>query len=202
MLRQRQARLATIILVAVIALGVALLAGCSSNASSTTTTKSGPTALGGLTAAKSALATTSPDAKLLVVETAQAVEPTGTPVWAYIFGSPSTDKIFVVYLANGQSMGSQENGTAGLSAAEWAKVPGTDEWKIDSDVAYKNALAASGAKGTPAAYMMGFITYKAASDTSTIEPMVWNVQFDPGTSGATDKVVTVDAKTGKAAIGK
>jgi outer membrane murein-binding lipoprotein Lpp len=202
MFTHKRTRLAGIVLVAALALGAALLAGCSSASSPTTTTKTGSTALGGLTVAKSALSTQSPDAKLLVVETAQAVEPTGTPIWAYIFGSPSTDKIFVVYLTNGQAMGAQESGTAGLSAAEWAKVPATTEWKIDSDVAYKSALAASGAKGTPAAYMMGFVTYKAAADTSTIEPMVWNVQFDPGTSGASDKTVLVNATTGAASIAK
>jgi hypothetical protein len=202
MFTRPRTRLAGIVLVAALALGATLLAGCSGTSGTSTTTKTGSTALAGLSAAKSALSTTSPDAKLLVVETAQAVEPTGTPIWAYVFGSPSTDKIFVVYLSNGQSMGAQENGTAGLSAAEWAKVPGTDAWKIDSDAAYKKALAASGATGTPAAYMMGFITYKAASDTSTIEPFVWNVQFDPGTSGATPNTLNVNATTGAASIAK
>jgi hypothetical protein len=196
---ERKTRLAWIVLVAALVLTGALLAGCGQT---TTTTKSGPTALGSLSAARSALSTSAPDAKLLVVETAQAVEPTGTPVWAYVFGSPSTDKIFVVYLANGKSMGSQENGTAGLSAAEWATVPGTDAWKIDSDAAYSKALAFSGAKGTPAAYMMGFITYKAKTDTSTIQPFVWNVQFDPGTSGATTGTIDVDAKTGATSLAK
>jgi hypothetical protein len=202
MFTRRPTRSAGIVLVAALALAAALLAGCSGTSGTATTTKTGSTALGGVAAAKSMLSTKSPDAKLLVVETAQAVEPTGTPIWAYIFGSPSTDKIYVVYVTGGRSMGAQENGTAGLSAAEWAKVPGTADWKIDSDEAYTKAVAASGAKGSPAAFMMGFITYKAAADTSTIEPFVWNVQFDPGTSGATTKTLLVNATTGAASVAK
>lgn len=202
MFTHTRTRLAGIVLVAALALGAALLSGCSGSSTTATPAKAGSTAIGGLATAKSALATTSPDAKLLVVETAQAVEPTGTPIWAYVFGSPSTDKIYVVYMTGGQSMGSQENGKAGLSAAEWAKVPSTDQWKIDSDAAYTKAFAAGGGKGAPAAYMMGFVTYKAAADTSTIEPMVWNIQFDPGTSGVTDKIVYVNANTGAATVAK
>jgi hypothetical protein len=143
-----------------------------------------------------------PDAKLLVVQTAQAVTPTATPVWGYLFGSPKTDLTYVVYLSNGQSMGAKEYGKAGLNAAEWAKVPGTDAWKVDSDVALSKALAISGANGNPAAYIMGFVTYKPATDTSTVQPFVWSVQFDPGASGATTKAIDVNATTGVAAVTK
>ena len=205
MTTQRRARFATVAFLAVLALAVTLLAGC--GAKTTTTTSApvptkGPTALGSLAIAKSSMATAAADAKLLVVQTAQAVTPTGTPVWGYLFGSPANDKIWVVYVANGVSMGAQEYGTAGLSKTEWAAVPSTDSWKIDSDAAYTKALALSGAKGAPAAYMMGLLTFKPASDTSTVEPFVWSVQFDPGVSGATTSAINVDAQTGAASLAK
>lgn len=201
MIRARKTRFATVA-AAMILLALALLvAGCGSK-SSGSTVEPGPTALGSLPAARSALSTMAPDAKLLVVQSAQAVTPTGTPVWAYLFGSPSNDKTFVVYLTGGQSMGAQEYGTAGLSADEWKNVPGTDGWTVDSDTAYTKALAASGAKGDPAAYMMGLLTYKSAEDTSTIKPFVWRVIFDPGKSGATTGTIEVDAKTGAATVAK
>ena len=200
MIRARKIRFATVAATTIALALVLLVAGCGSKSGSTV--KSGPTALGSLAAARSSLSTMAPDAKLLVVQTAQAVTPTGTPVWAYLFGSPGNDKTFVVYLTNGQSMGAQEYGTAGLSADEWKKVPGADSWKIDSDQAYTKALAVSGAKGDPAAYMMGLLTYKSPDDTSTIKPFVWRVIFDPGTSGATTGTVEVDANSGSAVIAK
>ena len=203
MATQRQARFATIAFVAVLALAVTLLAGCGKTAATTSTPvpKAG-TALGSLAIAKSSMTTTAPDAKLLVVQTAEAATPTSTPVWGYLFGSPANDKIWVVYVANGVSMGAQEYGTAGLSKTEWAAVPGTDGWTVDSDTAYTKALAASGAKGAPAAYMMGLLTFKPTSDTSTVQPLVWSVQFDPGASGATTSSINVDAKTGVATLAK
>jgi len=203
MTTQRRARFATIAFVAVLALAVSLLAGCSKTTSTTSTPapKSG-TALGSLAIAKSSMTTTAPDAKLLVVQTAEATTPTSTPVWGYLFGSPANDKIWVVYVANGVSMGAQEYGTAGLSKTEWAAVPGTDGWTVDSDTAYTKALAVSGAKGAPAAYMMGLLTFKPTSDTSTVQPFVWSVQFDPGASGATTTSINVDAKTGVATLSK
>lgn len=185
--------------VAALVLVTLALAACGQNSDSV---KAGPTALGSLDAARSALSTTAPDAKLLVVQTAQATATTGTPVWSYLFGSPSTDKLYVVYLTGGKSMGAQEYGKVGLTKEQWAKVPTTDDLKVDSDEALKAALAASGAKGDPLAYMMGILTYKPETDTSTIEPLVWTVQFDPGESGATTSSINVDAKTGKATVSK
>ena len=203
MATQRQARFATIAFVAVLALAVTLLAGCGKTTGTTSTpVPKGGTALGSLAIAKSSMTTTAPDAKLLVVQTAEAATPTSTPVWGYLFGSPANDKIWVVYVANGVSMGAQEYGTAGLSKTEWAAVPGTDGWTVDSDTAYTKALAASGAKGAPAAYMMGLLTFKPTSDTSTVQPFVWSVQFDPGASGATTSSINVDAKTGVATLAK
>ena len=198
MTEDRRFRLKVVALVAALALAAAV-SGCGKKSDTTTT---GPTALGGVSAARSALSTAAPDAKLLVVQTAQAVEATGTPVWAYLFGSPSTDKTFVVYVSNGKLMGQQEYGTAGLTAKDWANVKGTESMKVDSDDAYDKAVAASGAKGDPLAYMMGFVTFTPANDTSGIKPFVWSVQFDPGESGATTSTIQVDGETGKATVAK
>jgi hypothetical protein len=202
MIRHSQTRSSGIVVIAAFALALTLLSGCTERLPDPPEPVA-PTAMAGLAAARSALPTAVPDAKLLVVQTAEPAEPTATPVWAYLFGSPSTDKTWVVYIEEGQATtAAEEFGTANLSASEWAKVPGTEAWKVDSDEAYKKALSASGAKGDPAAYMMGFITYKPRADTSTLDAFVWSVRSDPGTSGATTKTVTVNAKTGAASLSK
>jgi hypothetical protein len=185
-------------LVMVAVFSLALLGGCSSPEDSATSSTT--TVLGSLPVARSALSTAAPDAKLLLVQTATSATPTATPVWAYLFGSPSTDVIYLVYTADGAVMSMQEYGTAGLSAEQWAEVPEDVAWAIDSDEAYASALEVSGAEGDPAAYMMGIMSYKAADDTSTVEPNVWNVWYDPGTSGATTSLILVDAESGDASI--
>ena len=190
-------QLARLVIPAMVAALTAGLLGCSGTSD---TVASGPTALGTLSAAESALSTAVPDAKLLLVQTASSVTPTGTPVWGYLFGSPSTDKTYLVYASDGKAMGAQEYATANLSESEWAEVPDTYAWKIDSDDAYKKALEVSGANGDPAAYMMGLMTYKSSADTSTVEPLVWNVWFDPGSSGATKNTIEVDANSGDARV--
>lgn len=203
MIRSRSKRLLGAV-VLVMALAAAALAGCGTSSTGSTTPKvaTGSTAMGSLPVAKAALSTTAPDAVLLVVQTAQAVSTTGTPVWGYLLGSPKTDKTYVVYVAGGKSMGVQEYGKSGLKADEWKQIPSTDKVKIDSDVAVKNALKASGARGVPNAYMIGMLMYKPKTDTSTVEPMVWQVQFDPGKSGATSDNITVNAETGATAVVK
>lgn len=158
------------------------------------------TALGSLEVAESALSTTAPDARLLIVQMMASSTPTGTPEWAYLFGSPSTDMAYLVYTADGEIMTSMEYGSVGLSADEWDDVPETRAWKIDSDAAYEKALAASGAKGDPAGYFMGLMMYKSSEDTSTVEPFQWNVWFDPGASGATTNLIVVDATTGETEV--
>jgi hypothetical protein len=74
-----------------------LLAACGGNKTATTKPPAGGSAKGGLAAAQSALSTMAPDAKLLLVQTAQSVAVTDTPVWVYVFGSPKTDKTYLVY---------------------------------------------------------------------------------------------------------
>ena len=193
----RRFRLKVVALIVALALA-AMLAGCGSK--DEPEEAEGPTALGGLSFARSALSTAAPDAKLLVLQTAQAVEPTGTPVWAYLFGSPESDKTFVVYVSEGKLMGMQEYGTAGLNEDQWSEVQDTDAVKVDSDEAYDKALEASGATGDPRGYMMGFVTFTPPGDTTGLKPLVWSIQFDPGESGATTSTISVDAKTGKAAV--
>lgn len=192
-------------IVAIMTLTFALtfaLAGCSKKSDTTTTT--GKTAKAGLDVARSALSTMAPEAKLLVVQTAQATTPTDTPVWAYLFGDAKSDATYLVYVVDGKAMSASEYGTAGLTTEEWAKVPDVGEWKIDSDAALKKALEVSGAKGDPAAYYMGFETYvpEAVAASSTVSAFTWYVNFDPGTSGATTSTIGVSATTGDAKIEK
>lgn len=194
----RTTRTALIVLAAGMAFSALLITtGCGDSDKKTGTTAG---AKAGLSVAESALSTMAPDAKLLVVETAEGVTPTSTPVWAYLFGSPENDKTYVVYVSEGKAMNAAEYGTAGLSEAEWSEVPGTDDWKIDNDEAYEKALELSGANGAPAAYYMGFQTYvpEAFAASSTVSAFTWYVSFDPGESGASTGTVSVDAKTGEA----
>ena len=176
---------------------LATAAGCGkkSTTSSGSTELAGDSALKALPTAESALTTAAPDGKLLLMQTAGATTATSTPVWAYLFGSPKTNKLFVVRVDKGKAEGPSPYGTAQKGQIEWAKVPSTDQIKIDSNEAYAKAVAQSGVKGKPA-YLMGLVTYVPSSqETQTAEPMVWNVQFDPS-SGFTG-IVRVDAVTGK-----
>ncbi|NTW29380.1 MAG: hypothetical protein HGA39_08480 [Coriobacteriia bacterium] len=185
-----------LVVVFVLALAAAIV-GCSKKATVDTST-----ALGSLSIAQSTLSTMAPDAKLLVVQTADVVTTTSTPVWAYVFGSPSSGMTYLVFVENGQPY-SYEYGEASLTATEWAAIPSTSEWKINSDTAYKNALAQfkSGNANTP--YVMGFVSYLSADDTSTISPMVWKVIFNPDSiDESTVGEYDVDARTGAVSVSK
>ena len=195
----RSASSIRLVLSLVLALALVGAAGCGKKASSTTpTAPKGETAKEALPAAQSTLSTTAPDAKLLLVQTAQAVTPTATPVWAYLFGSPKTGKLYVVRVADGTAMPASEYGSAkDLGTFEWDKVPGIDAWKVDSTEAYQKAYGASGATSNPAQWVMGLLTYVPKTEsTTTPTPFVWSVQFDPGASGATPNVIQVNATTG------
>lgn len=177
----------------VLALGLALmLAGCGQPAA---TPPKGSTAKAGAAVAKSALSTMAPDAKLLLVQTAQPTTSAGTPAWAYLFGSPSSDKTFVVYVQDGKTINAAEYGKAGLSKGEWPNVPGIESWAIDSDAAYDKATSATGLKN--ATYEMGMLTYlpKSTAASSTTKPFIWYVSLQSGTTTA---AAEVDAKTGAA----
>lgn len=188
-----------LILVAVV-LVLAVVAGILVAGKGGTGSRDANSALGNLEVAQSALATAAPDARLLVVQMMESVPTTGTPYWAYLFGSPSTDIGYVVYASAGEIMTWSEYGALGLTEDEWASVPDAKAWKVDSNQAYEKALKASGATGTPLGYFMGFVTYKSTEDTSTIQPFQWNIWLDPGTSGATENLIIVDAKTGKTTV--
>lgn len=206
MKRVRSASPVRLLLVIALVLSLSAAAGCGSKKSSGSSGKTpapqGKTAKQALPAAQSALATTAPDAKLLLVQTAAAVTPTSTPVWAYLFGSPKSEKLYVVRVANGQAMPPAEYGSAKqLGTFEWNKVPNLDAWKVDSDEAYQKAYAASGAKSAPPQWVMGFITYvPKTEETQTATPFEWSVQFDPGSSGATPNVINVNATTGETKV--
>lgn len=214
----RTSRVVALMTAIVVALVLAITAtGCSANkrtssdktGSSQQSTSTGEqtarnTAISGIEVARSSLSTTAPEAKLLVVQTAAAVTTTSTPVWGYLFGSPKTDKTYVVYVADGEVTRSGEYGKAGLSAKEWAKIGSADAFTIDSDEAYTKALAVSGAKQgvLPPRYLMGLQTYVSAKNAkeSGAAPYTWYVVFDPGASGATSSTIDVDGNTGQAAI--
>ncbi len=197
--RARYAQTTLLALVAALVLAAVLVAGCGGGSQGTNTSAAnepkGPTALDSLSLAQSKLTTAAPDGKLLLVQTTGPTATTATPVWAYLFGSPKTSKLFVVQVNNGKAEGPSPYGTAEKDQIDWAKVPPSSEINIDSNEAYSKALTASKAKGTPA-YMMGLLTYVPSSQaTSTAEPMVWNVQLDP--SAGFNGIVRVDAIDGK-----
>ena len=148
------------------------------------------------------LATTAPDAKLLVAQTAAPLTATSTPSWEFLIGSPKTDVIYAVMVSGGKSQ-SQVYGSAGLKAAEWAAVPTTDAWKIDSNVAHEKAVALN-PDGKSAAYIVGFVTYiPKSAPKSSAKPMVWSVSFDPTSKGkAPTTTVDVDMSTGVASWAK
>lgn len=190
----RVTRVALAILLALTLVG--LMTGCNKKA----TTVNGTTAKSNVDVAKSALSTTAPDAKLLLVQTANVVTATSTPVWQYLFGSPKDGSIFAVTVTNGKVTATQPYGSAGMGADEWKAVPSADEWKIDSDAAYQKALAVDKKNTTALPYAMGFVTYvpKSAQASSSIDPFMWSVAFDPQGTLGTPSAINVNAKTGDA----
>lgn len=190
-------RVAKAVAVAALALVVAgVIAGCTSGTSSSGNVPTSGTAKAGLAVAQSALATMAPDAKLLLIQTATSAAPTASPVWAYLFGSPKSDKTYVVYVAKGKAMGASEYGNAGLSKTEWAAVPASDAWTVDSNDALAKAIAES-KMTAPSSYNMGMVTYIPSTEASTTtKPLTWYVALKPPASGGTSATVAVDAKTG------
>ena len=188
-------RLGKIVLaVALVVSFSAVLVGCGSKAK--TTVPAATTAKGAFDIAKSTLATTAPDAKLLVVQTGSVVTSTAAPVWQYLFGSPKTDTVYAVTVQSGAATATPY-GSAGLKAAEWNAVPGIDVWKVDSNEALQKALAAYPNATVATAYLMGFVTYTPKASTSGTKAMVWDVTFDPATLGKeTTSTVHINATTG------
>jgi hypothetical protein len=172
---------------------LAALAGCASQPQA-----AAGTAKSNLPLAQSRIATTAPDAKFLLVQTGNVVTATSTPIWTYLFGSPKSGAIYAVMIQNGNASAPAPYGTAGLSAKEWAEVPGIDAWKVDSDAALDKALASASLQGKAVPYAMGMVSYVPKAATATVEPFVWNVVLDPeATGGAKPKTVSIDAATGQ-----
>ncbi len=197
--RQSIARIVPVLLLAVVATGL-LATGCARTSQGTA--KSGPTALDGLPAARAALSGTVPDAKLLVVHLRDPISPTTTPFWSYYFWSASAGRQYLVGVADGVVGHVESGGAAGPTASEWATIPGTDAWKIDSDEAYAKAFTASGLTSAPVTYMMGLETYKSANDTSTVVPFSWRVKFFSAPGIVPTKIVDVNATTGETSVPK
>jgi hypothetical protein len=207
----RSAQLLRLGLALAIVLAIGAIAGCSPSkpAESTTTTTKTPTpptvvltAKQAFAVAISSLTSSMPDGKLLVAQVASPVTATSSPVWEFLIGSPKTGKIVAVMVPNGQVQ-AQPYGDANLKAAEWASVPTTATWKIDSDIAIAKALAVH-PDGKSAGYFMGFVTYvpkaKATPESKTME---WIVSFDPKAQGkAPTSTVEVNLSTGVAAFAK
>jgi len=181
---------------ALLSIALVAVAGCGGSDAAENTPQpaaGGNTAKSFLPLAQSALSTMAPDAKLLVVQTAQSVTETGTPVWAYLFGSPSKDLTFAVYVADGKIMQAGEYSQGGLTKEQWDEIPAVTEWKIDSDKALEAALAAANADTKT--YNMGMQTWvpNAESTTQTAEALTWYIYLGEETSAP----VQVDARTGK-----
>lgn len=185
-----------------LALSALFLGGCKKSSSSQTPPQQQTTAKAAFTTAKTVLATTAPEAQLLLVQTGQVVTATSTPVWEYIVGSPKTDKLYAVVVNKGLPQ-AQEYGTAQLGA-EWSSVPSADAWKIDSDQALAKARAVYPNAKNDTPYAMGMITYiPKASQKPGSKTMTWFVQFDPATKGTlATSTVEVDATTGAASLAK
>ena len=199
----RTARHLGIVLALTLVLAAGTLAGCSSS-SPTTSKPAGMTAKAAYSIAMTAVATTAPDGKLLVCQAADTITATSTPTWEYLIGSPKTNKVYAVLVQDGKGQAS-EYGSAGLSSAEWAAVPATDQWKIDSPEAHDKAVQVY-PDGKDAEYFMGFVTYvpKSAAQNAS-KPMTWIVSFDPASLAkghATTSTIDVDMRTGAATIPK
>jgi len=182
---------------------VAALGGCKKSESTTTTAPGALTAKSALPLAMSAVETSAPDAKLLLVQSRDVINTTSTPVWQFLIGSPKTDTIYAVTVESGEA-NAQVYGTADLSAEEWAAVPSADEWKIDSDEAHTAALKALNDGTEETAYLMGFVTYVPKSNTSTnVKPMFWNISFNPDEiTKAETNTVEVNVTSGEATVPK
>jgi hypothetical protein len=202
--RTSRALLISLFLVAMLALGA--LVGCSGGSGSSSGTAGQKavnlTAKQALDVAMSALSTSAPDGKLLLVQTGKPITATDTAIWEFLVGSPKTDAIYQVLVRDGKAT-VQPYGPAKLSAAQWGQVPANADLKVDSDAAHKAAVGVY-TNGTSAAYVMGLVTFIPPTAKVTNEKaMVWVVDFDPASKGsAATSTVNVDGKTGTAALAK
>lgn len=186
--------------IALVVAFVLILAAAAAGCRKSTAAKD--TALGTLSVAQSSLSTMAPDAKLLVVQTANVASTTSTPVWAYLYGSPKTDVTYIVFVQKGEAT-AYEYGQASLTATQWAAVPDTKEIKIDSDKAHDLAAAKLSSADKNAPWVMGLVTYLPSGQESGVQAMSWSVTFNPDATSESDiKVFAVDARTGEVTAGQ
>lgn len=190
-----------LVLVCVSALVLATSVSCASKSGSGSAGKSaaGRPALAELPTADAAVKAKYPDAKLLVVQNGSTATATKDAMWVFTYGSPTTGGMYSVSVAQGKVVAfSEDDGVAPLHPDEWASIPDTKTWEVDSDKAYDKALKASGVKGTPASFSMLMETYvpKATTDEQ-VKAFMWYVAFQSADSKEAPQVITVDAKSGK-----
>lgn len=198
------ARVIKIVVSLTLALVLGAALGCSKPATPKPVVPAALTAQQAFAIAKTSLATVAPDAKLLVVQSANIITATSTPEWQFLIGSAKDDTVYAVVMKNGKANPSRY-GSANLSAQEWAAVPPADAWKIDSPEAYAKALAAFPSASKSTRYTLGFVTYiPRASTNARATPMTWMVTFDPAAMKNTDTTSTIEvnATTGVTTVPK
>lgn len=181
---------------------LAFLTACGGAASEPEPAEESSSALDNLAAAESAVTTLAADTKLLVVQAPSASTSGADPLWVFLFGSPETGQMYSVSIVNGIVMNTAPAGAAPLESAEWASVPETAEWEVDSDEAYEAALDAAELEGTPTGYAMVLETYVPASAPAepAVTAFVWYVTFTMPDADAESPVIAVDARTGEATV--
>jgi hypothetical protein len=160
------------------------------------------TAQGHYDAAETAMKAVAPDAVFVSVQTGAPVT-NPSPVWVYLFASKKKDKAYAVTVAKGKPSKPLALATESFRADEWAKVPTTTaDWKVDSDVALKQASAAFTQRlemAPPKRFQMGMSVFVAeAEGTSTPKPYVWAIAYeaDEGMGVPGVSHIQVNAKTG------
>lgn len=210
----------TAVAMSVLVMIVAVLGGCGTSATPTSSStgantpdetpaplKSGfgtgaNTAQGHYDAAEKAMKAEVPDAVLISVRTgATSTDPPA--IWTYLFASKKTGKGYAVSVANGTVSKPSKLPGESIRANEWAKVPTTtSDWKVDSDAALKRATAVYTKElemAPPSKFIMGMSTFVAdAKAKGSPTPFRWTIVYAPE-DGVIPGVhqVEVDAKTGQ-----
>lgn len=164
------------------------------------------TAQGHFDAADQAIKASVPDAVFISVQTGTVVTDP-SPVWIYLFASKKKNKAYAVTVAKGVANKPVTLPTESLRANEWAKVPtSTVDWKIDSNVALKNANAAFTTQlemAPPKRFVMGMSMFVAeqGKNSAGSKPYTWVIVYQPDEGAGVPGVsrIEVDAKTGKVA---
>ncbi len=199
-------RVRSVVLGMILVVAVALasvLSGCGADSKTADAPPLGTkdlTALQALKVAQDSIESVAPDARVLIVTTTRVVEPTATPEWQFLLGSPASNMTYAVVVTEGQAMASPYT-TSTLSADEWAALPSGEDIKVDSDEARSKALKAY-PDGTDDVYVINLLAGAPGVPTSSLtKPMTWVVMFDPTrASGDQTSTVEIDATTGKVTV--